>query len=185
MNSSIYSIGHGNKSMEQFIDELEAYNIKYLLDVRSKPFSKWKPEFNQEPLKAVLQKRGITYVFLGDQLGGRPDDISCYDENGKIIYNIVKEKLFFKQGLQRLINANSKQIKLAIMCSCQNPEKCHRTKLIGVELEKKQVSLNHIISTTEIKSQEFVIYEITKGIQETDLFGNIQSLTSRKSYLEI
>src|SRR5680860_479464 len=85
--STIYSIGHGTKKIEDFIDELKSYSILYLLDIRSRPFSKWNPQFNQPALEVELERHGITYVFVGDTLGGLPDDRSCYDKNGKVVYD--------------------------------------------------------------------------------------------------
>ena len=41
--TTLYSIGHGNKEIEDFIQELKSFNIQYLVDIRSKPFSKWNP----------------------------------------------------------------------------------------------------------------------------------------------
>jgi uncharacterized protein (DUF488 family) len=82
--TTIYSIGHGNKKIEAFIDELKSVEVQFLLDIRSKPFSKWNPQFNQNELKFKLEENGIKYVFVGDTLGGLPDDRSCYDNNGKV-----------------------------------------------------------------------------------------------------
>ena len=80
-----------------------------------------------------LKNNGIKYVFLGDKLGGLPADDTCYHD-GKVDYDLVKEKDFFKEGLRRLITANTNGVKLAIMCSESKPEACHRSKLIGQEL---------------------------------------------------
>lgn len=182
VESTIYSIGHGSKKIEDFIEELQAFNISYLLDIRSKPFSKWNPQFNQFPLELELKKHGITYVFVGDKLGGLPDDRSCYDRNGKVVYDLIKEKDFFKEGLDRLIIANEKKIKIAVMCSESKPEECHRSKLVGQELLKKDISLKHIIDHKRIKSQETVMLELTKGKATVDLFGNEVDFKSRKSY---
>ena len=181
-DTTIYSIGHGNKKIEEFISELIAFDIEYLLDIRSKPFSKWNPQFNQANLKNSLESSNIRYVFVGEQLGGLPADRSCYDFNGKVIYDIIKTRDFFKQGLERLTTANNKQINLAIMCSESKPEECHRSKLIGQELLKKHISLKHIVSPKQTKSQETVMNELTKGKGTVDLFGNETDFTSRKSY---
>lgn len=181
-DTTIYSIGHGNKKIEDFINELKFFTIEYLLDVRSKPYSKWNPQFNQALLELELKKNGITYVYVGDLLGGLPEDKSCYDFNGKVVYDIIKEKDFFKEGLKRLTTANEKKVKLAIMCSESKPEECHRSKLIGQELLKKDISLKHIVSDKRIKSQETVMNELTKGKGTVDLFGNEIDFTSRKSY---
>jgi uncharacterized protein (DUF488 family) len=180
--STIYSAGHGNKSIEVFIRELRSFGIEYLMDIRTKPYSKWSPQFNQTSLRRELEKSGIIYVFTGDSLGGLPDDRSCYDINGKVRYDLIREKDFFKQGLKRLLTANDKRIRLAIMCSEAKPEECHRCKLVGEELRKNLISLNHIISENRIKSQETVMCELTKGNGVVDLFGNIIEFTSRKSY---
>ncbi len=181
-DTSIYSIGHGNKKIKDFIAELKAFNIEYLLDIRSKPFSKWNPQYNKSSLEKELEKNNIRYVFVGKQLGGLPEDRACYDLNGKVIYDIIKTKDFFKEGLSRLTTANAKKINLAIMCSESKPEECHRSKLIGQELLRKDISLNHIISQSKTKSQQTVMNELTKGKGTTDLFGNETDFTSRKSY---
>lgn len=181
-NTTIYSIGHGNKKIEDFIAELKSFKIQFLLDIRSKPYSKWNPQFNQAALDLELKNNGITYVFVGDTLGGLPEDRSCYDYDGKVVYDLIKEKDFFKQGLERLTTANEKKINLAIMCSESKPEECHRSKLIGQELLNKEISLKHIVSDKRVKSQETVMNELTKGKGTVDLFGNEMDFTSRKSY---
>lgn len=180
--TTIYSIGHGNKKIEDFLEELKSFEIQFLLDIRSKPFSKWNPQFNQNELKFKLEEKEIKYVWVGDTLGGLPKDRSCYDYNGKVVYDIIKEKDFFKEGLKRLTTANEKEIRIAIMCSESKPEECHRSKLIGQELLKKEISLKHIISDKLVKSQEMVMAELTKGKGAVDLFGNEIDFTSRKSY---
>lgn len=180
--STIYSIGHGNKKIKDFINELKSFNIHFLLDIRSKPYSKWNPQFNKAQLEIELNNQDITYVFVGDTLGGLPEDRSCYDYDGKVVYDLIKEKEFFKDGLKRLTTANAKRIYLVIMCSESKPEECHRSKLIGQELLKEKISLNHIVSSIRTKSQESVMNELTKGKGTVDLFGNEMDFTSRKSY---
>lgn len=177
----IYSIGHGNKKIEEFINELNSFQISFLIDVRSNPYSKYNPQFNQQSLKIDLQNSGITYVFMGDSLGGLPSDRSCYVE-GKVDYDIIKEKEFFKEGIQRIIVAYDKNINVAVMCSESKPEECHRSKLIGQELLKHNISLVHIISCEKTKEQITVMNELTKGKGVIDLFGNETSFTSRKKY---
>ncbi|MDL2304204.1 DUF488 domain-containing protein [Bacteroides sp. OttesenSCG-928-D19] len=180
--TTIFSIGHGSKSMEDFIHELNAFNIEYLADIRSKPYSKWYPHFNQSSLKCKMKQVGIHFIYMGDSLGGLPEDRSCYDSNGKVVYDLIKEKLFFRNGLQRLITANEKAVNLAIMCSEAKPEECHRSKLIGQELLNYDISIKHIISAEKMITQEEVINNLTKGLGLIDLFGNKVELTSVKSY---
>lgn len=154
MGSTIYSTGHGNKNIDKFTRELKTFNIKYLLDIRSVPYSKWNPSFKKKQLEKELRNHDIIYVYIGDKLGGYPTDKSCYDTKGNVDYELIKEKEFFREGIQRLLTANEKNITLAIMCSEAKPEKCHRSKLIGEELLKHDISLKHIISEKQIIMQE-------------------------------
>lgn len=178
--STLYSIGHGNKSFEEFEEELRSFGIQYLIDVRSKPYSKWNPTFNQEALRALLQKRGFVYVYMGDTIGGMPTDPSCYTD-GHIDYAKVREKPFFQEGLVRLLTAAEKELRVAVMCSESEPEKCHRSKLIGQELLKHGISMNHIIGVGKSQSQETVMAILTKGAGTMTLFGE-ETFVSRKSY---
>jgi uncharacterized protein (DUF488 family) len=184
--STIYSIGHGNKSISTLVEELKYFGIDYLIDIRSKPYSKFSPHFNQNALKYSLLENKITYTFLGDALGGLPDDQSCYND-GHVDYELLKEKDFFKNGLQRIVNAYEKKIKVAIMCSESKPEECHRTKLVGEELKKIGIELNHITRTKNsnhqliIKSQNEVMLEVAPN-GTVNLFGEEMTFGSRKKY---
>jgi uncharacterized protein (DUF488 family) len=176
----IYSIGHGNKTFEYFLGELLPFNIRYLIDVRTNPYSKHNPKFNREVLEDDLKAAKIIYVYMGDSLGGLPNDSTCYID-GKVSYDRIKDKDFFKEGLARLITAYEKKLNVALMCSETKPEECHRSKLIGEELRKKGIIIEHIISPLQTKNQEKVIYELTHG-KLMDLFGNEPSFTSIKTY---
>src|ERR1700692_4202888 len=82
----IYTIGYGNRSIEEFIQLLQAYNIQYLVDIRSQPYSRFSPDFSQKALQQHLKQHNIGYIFMGKELGGRPKDSSAYKEDGKIDY---------------------------------------------------------------------------------------------------
>ena len=86
MDKQIYTIGHGNRKSEDFLTLLKHYEIQYLIDVRSQPYSKFNPQYNQNELKFFLERNNIKYIFMGDSIGGRPDDKSCYDFEGKVDY---------------------------------------------------------------------------------------------------
>ncbi|MEB3464351.1 DUF488 domain-containing protein, partial [Pasteurella multocida] len=152
--------------------------INFLVDVRSSPYSKYYPDFNRENLKIISLQYQIKYVFMGDTLGGRPDDPTCYssekDKEGKsqVLYNEIKKKDFFINSIERLVVANNKKIKIACMCSELNPCDCHRSKLIGEVLYNKNISTYHIDEKGLLKSQNEVINEITKGKNTISLFGD-------------
>jgi len=178
MQSTIYSIGHGNKSIESFIEELKAFKIEFLIDVRTTPYSKWNPHFNQNDIKHVLKENGIGYIYLGDKIGGLPEDKSCYTQEGKIDYMLLKSKDFFKDGLDRLVKAYEKKIRVVAMCSETNPQECHRSKLIGKELLSQGIDMQHILSKEKIKTQKAINSELFGLFADCDDFH----LKSKKSY---
>ena len=180
---AIYTIGHGNRKPADFLSLLNEIRIEYLIDVRSQPYSKFNPQFNQHELSFFLERNGIKYVFMGDTLGGRPKDNSCYDREGKVDYELLKKKDFFLKGLERLKIAYNKGINVVIMCSESNPCECHRSKLIGRVLQTENIQLKHIDEKGKLKDQVSVINELNKGLPEVDLFGNTLNATSRKAYL--
>ena len=179
----LYTIGHGNRKTEDFLSILKDFKIDFLIDVRSMPYSKFNPQFNQNELKYFLELNGITYVFMGDTIGGRPKDTSCYDDAGKVDYEAVKTKEFFIKGIERLKTAYKKDINLVLMCSESKPCECHRSKLIGRVLDLDKIVLKHIDEKGRLKDQTTVINELNKGLPEINLFDEQINLTSRKSYL--
>jgi uncharacterized protein (DUF488 family) len=122
---------------------------------------------------------------MGDSLGGRPEDKSCYDEAGKVDYIKIKEKDFYKDGIDRLKTAYHKGVGVAIMCSESKPCECHRSKLIGMSLfedESEKIALAHIDEKGRVKDQATVMNELNKGRNPKDLFDQQSNTTSRKSY---
>ena len=183
MDDTIFSIGHGNKTFELFMNELLSFGIQYLIDIRSKPYSKWNPAFSQEQLKSNLKDSPVVYVYMGDVLGGLPSDRDCYT-NDHVDYEKLSKKQFFIDGLNRIVTANTKKLNVALMCSESDPAMCHRSKLIGQELLKLGINMHHIIGVDKALSQEEVMLIVTGGDGLIDLFGEVTSITSRKEYTE-
>lgn len=162
--SFLYSIGHGQKSFEELIQELLSFNINFLVDVRSNPFSKWATQFNRGIIENLLKPTSIRYAYMGDVIGGRPLDDSCYDEEGFFDYHKMALMPQFIHGLHRLIDANSKHLTVAVMCSESNPAECHRSKLIGRELYfGAGIAMTHIIAPGRSRSQAEIMTELDRG----------------------
>lgn len=175
----IYTIGYGSRSIAEFIEVLQQYKIAYLIDVRSVPHSGYKPEFSKKPLANELEQHSIRYVYMGDLLGGKPEDEACY-VNGIVDYEKVKETEFFQHGIERLRTAFSQQQRVALMCAEEKPEHCHRTKLISTTLTNQDLPVVHIDENGEQITQEEVIERITGG--QMNLFGE-EAFHSRKRLL--
>lgn len=174
---SIISIGYSRRSIQEFTDALVNNGVRYLIDVRTKPFSKYHPDFNRESLQAILRDAGIKYVFMGDTVGGLPSDPQCYTD-GKVDYRKTANSDAFINGLERLIKANSLDVNVSIMCAEMKPEQCHRSKLIGEELFKKGIIISHLDEGNVIRTQKEIIDRITKG--QYSMFDD--EFTSVKKY---
>lgn len=69
---SLFTIGHSTQHLDDFIAALRIHEVTAIADVRSVPHSRWRPQFNREPLSKVLKQSDIHYVFIGVELGARP-----------------------------------------------------------------------------------------------------------------
>jgi uncharacterized protein (DUF488 family) len=140
----IHSIGHSNHPQERFLGLLQQHQIDTLLDVRSVPWSRFNPQFNRARLADSLAAAGIGYVFLGDELGARSRDPSCYDDCGRVSYAALAGTAAFKAGLQRVQEAGTGR-QPALMCAEREPLDCHRTILVARELERLNIPVRHIL----------------------------------------
>jgi uncharacterized protein (DUF488 family) len=143
MSNEIYTIGYASFSISDFLKALLNHNIDVVADVRSQPYSRFKPEFNRENLKTVLKNSNIGYAFLGDQCGARIDAPECYVD-GKIDFNRVVQNKEFQKGLRRLQKA-MENYRIAIMCAENDPINCHRAILICRNLRSENIVIKHII----------------------------------------
>ena len=139
----IYTIGHSDHSIERFIGLLKQHRITAVADVRSMPYSRFNPQFNKETLAASLEKDEITYVFLGKELGARPEDSACY-ENNRVDFGQIAERGEFKSGLERILKGSEKY-RIALMCAEKEPLDCHRTILVCHKLKRLAISIKHIL----------------------------------------
>ncbi|NJN20587.1 MAG: DUF488 domain-containing protein, partial [Leptolyngbya sp. RL_3_1] len=124
MSNQLYTIGHSNHDIDKFVALLKGHGINALADVRSMPYSRHTPHFKQKPLKSILQRYGIRYVFLGQELGARPRLESCY-VHGKALYERIASTENFKQGIKRILDG-TKKLDIALMCAEKDPIVCHR-----------------------------------------------------------
>lgn len=174
----VLTIGYGGeRTSEEFFELLGRYGVKYLVDVRTKPYSKFRPEFSKENLEFLARRAGLVYVFMGDTLGGMPADLSCYTD-GKVDYTKVRKKEWFAKGIDRLEQGWRAGHRMAIVCAELEPERCHRSKLIGEALAARHVEIGHIDEDGHVVSQPAVLDRLTGG--QGALFDT--GMTSRKRY---
>ena len=146
---TIYTIGHSNHEPIRFLEMLRRSGVTAVADVRSSPYSRYSQAYNREVLQASLKSAGISYAFLGDELGARSKDPDCY-RDGKVQYSRLAATALFRQGLER-VETGASRFRLALMCAEKEPLDCHRTILVARELVKRGVVVLHILESGEVE----------------------------------
>jgi uncharacterized protein (DUF488 family) len=105
-------------------------------------------------LKRILKSAGIQYLYLGDMLGGHPDDPDCYDsQTGKPNYQAMQNKESFQQGINQLVEG-LKKYRICVMCAEEDPSSCHRNLLVGEGLRRKGIQILHIRGDGRIQTDD-------------------------------
>lgn len=132
MKLPLFTIGHSNRSLEEFVELLRGAEIAVLADVRRIPKSRANPQFNQEVLGGSLAPSGISYEPMA-ALGGRrgvvksvPPDVNGLWRNLSF-HNYADYALSaeFGAGLRQLIE-QGRERRCAVMCSEAVWWRCHR-----------------------------------------------------------
>jgi uncharacterized protein (DUF488 family) len=149
----VFTVGHSNHSAAKVVGLLQGNGIEVLVDTRSRPYSRHAPRFNSRALEAVLAKGGIGYLFLGGELGGRPDGKEFYDSEGRVNYTLVERSRLFLDGIKRL-EQEIRTRTVALLCSEEDPARCHRRLLVGRVLEERGITLLHIRGDGSIVTED-------------------------------
>ena len=139
----VFTVGHSNHSAERFTSLLGEHGIEMVADVRSHPYSRHVPHFNARSLEELLSSYGIGHLFLGKELGGRPQGEIFYDRDGRVDYALIGRSSSFLDGISRL-EQEIKTRTVALLCSEEDPTLCHRRLLVGRALEELGYTLRHI-----------------------------------------
>lgn len=121
----IYSIGHSTRTIEEFLFEINSVEFSYLIDIRSKPYSRFVPQYNKNRLQDLFWSK---YIFMWDSLWWMDDDISF-------------EKFMF--WIEKLSNLAKDHV-MVFFCSEKDYKKCHRFYKITPELEIRWFKVIHL-----------------------------------------
>lgn len=167
----VFTVGHSNHSIETFVSLLKANRIEVLVDTRSKPYSKYAAQYNSDVLKSTLVSADIRYLFLGIELGGKPEGAEFYDQHGYVLYDKIAASPPFLKGLARVLDGAAKY-RVALLCSEENPASCHRRLLIGKVLSERGVETLHIRGDGRLQSENELLRESPSSEEnpQQDLF---------------
>jgi uncharacterized protein (DUF488 family) len=183
---TLFTVGHSNWDFPEFARFLQKVHVDLLVDVRSRPHSSRFPHFSQPGFANLLQAEGIAYLFMGDELGGRPDDPDAYRPNGLVDYKARRRSYAFGAGVERVLKELETR-SAALMCAEEDPLECHRFLMICPEIVASGVQPLHLRKGTAPETQEAAENRLLASngfgsIASNTLFPDVREEALEKAY---
>ncbi|MCB5261808.1 MAG: DUF488 domain-containing protein [Candidatus Cloacimonetes bacterium] len=149
----IFTIGHSNHEITDLVALLKQHKVDLILDVRSTPYSKRYPQYNQEEFRLVLGSHQLAYQSFGLWFGARQPDMEYYTPEGWLHYSAYAKSGTFAEGIRSLDQCLIQGYSPALLCSEKDPFDCHRAIMVARALSLKGYEIQHILADGSILSQ--------------------------------
>jgi uncharacterized protein (DUF488 family) len=162
---AIYTIGHSNRSVDEFIALLREHDVTVLADIRTVPKSRHNPQFGQDQLPASLQEAGIAYVYMKDLGGLRKTSGDSPNTGWRNTsfrgYADWMQTEAFNAAIGELI-ALADDETVAIMCAEAVPWRCHRS-LVGDALLVRGFEVIDIMGPGSVRLERLTPFAVVDG----------------------
>lgn len=126
MSVTIYTVGHGTASAQLFRNILDGAEITMVIDVRSRPCSRFDPQYSRKELAYNLGLWSIEYQWKGANFGGLGPNVR------------------FDETVQEVAVLASRRT-IALLCSEKSPEECHRKTMLTPAFQTLGVDVVHLL----------------------------------------
>ena len=157
MTFDAYTMGFSNRTWEQTIEILAAFEIRKLVDIRTLPGSKHTPQFNLQHMEAALPQAGVEYVHL-KSLGGLRKPVkdsainAAWQNSGFRGYADYMQTPEFASALNELIRLLRE--KTTVYCCTEAVFwRCHR-QLVSDALAVRGFRIGHIFSKSKVEEHK-------------------------------
>jgi len=173
---TLFTIGHSDHQMPEFIALLARHRVDAIADVRSQPYSRFHGQFNRETLAELLTRAGIQYSFMGGELGARRSEGESY-RNKQARYDLICRLPAFVDGLERLREKVAAQ-RICLLCAERDPLTCHRSILVCRHLRSDPIDINHILEDGSLESTDQIETRLLDavGLPPANLFQDRSEL---------
>ena len=159
----LYTIGHSTRTLQEFIEILNTYQITHVVDVRTVPKSRHVPWFNDTEIKKALRKEKKIYIHM-PKLGGlrrtNKNSINKGWRNASFRgYADYMQTAEFFTGLKELNHLIKKNNRVVIMCAEAVPWRCHRSLIADAEVVR-HISVWEIISKTSVRAHKITEFAV-------------------------
>lgn len=167
--TTIYTIGHSTRLIEDFISLLQKHGVQLLVDIRTIPKSRHNPQYGQDHLPQSLATAGINYVYLKALGGLRHHTGSSVNDGWRNTsfrnYADYMQTPEFTAGLEELIELARDKV-TAMMCAEAVPWRCHRS-LVSDALLVRGIESCEIISASSERPHKMTPFAVVDGLTIT------------------
>jgi len=184
----VFTVGHSAMEASVLVKLLHHFEISLLIDVRSNPRSLRFPQFDREELASTLKLSDIQYLFLGEELGGRPEDLKAYRSDGLVDYRARRNSACFRMGIDR-VSQELERRDLALMCAEEDPLSCHRflmicPELVSLGMEPKHIRKSGIVETQQAAEDRLLRTQKLAAVAGSSLFADDRQSALESAYFE-
>ena len=152
----LYTIGHSQHNIEYFIKMLRKYDINYILDVRSTPYSKYAEQYNRENIEKYISCNGMKYSFMGKFFGARPRKKELYCADGYLDFERVRKTETFIKGFNNVMLGLQRGYSIVLMCTEKDPFDCHRAIMVARAFDLAGIEVKHILADGTLQHQSLL-----------------------------
>ena len=165
----VLTIGHSTRTIEEFIEVLNAHGVTFVADIRTVPRSRRNPQFNLDELPASLEAVGIKHAHIAGLGGLRKTSAGSVNTGWRNLsfrgYADYMQTPEFEESLEELIKL-SRDERVAIMCAEAVPWRCHRS-LVGDALAVRGIEVEDIMSSTKRTPHKMTSFSKVDGLKIT------------------
>lgn len=167
--TTVYTIGHSNRPIDDFVDLLREHGIALLVDIRTVPKSRHNPQFGQDQLPGSLEAAGIDYRYMSDLGGLRKTSANSPNGGWRNTsfrgYADWMQTGAFTAAVEELI-AMARERPTAIMCAEAVPWRCHRS-LVGDALIARGIEVIDIMGPGSAREEKLTPFAVVEGTKVT------------------
>jgi uncharacterized protein (DUF488 family) len=163
---TLYTIGHSNRTYDELVTALQAWEVETLVDIRHFTRSRANPQFNADVLAKKLPKAGIGYVEIRE-LGGRRGKSKTVPPARNAGWRVAAFKNYadyaegpeFQRGLRSLL---ARKDTCAIMCAEVLWWRCHR-RIVADYALTRGAEVVHIFTPTKAEKAKRTPFARKRG----------------------
>ena len=152
MGKTVYSIGYSGFKNNEFVETLHMYNVNLVVDVRSKPYSQYFPDYNKEIFEKFLKDEHVFYRNYAVEFGARQTNNSYYVQ-GYMDFELFSQSDSFLNGFDKIEKTLAKGYTPVLMCAEKDPFNCHRAILVSRAFSLAGYHIEHLLPNNETVTQ--------------------------------